>query len=262
MPNDLLTTAETESREVAPFEAAPVPPTPASMLQVIARAASDPRVDVDKMQALLQMQRELMADQARAEFNDAMARLQPRLPRIPKRGLVDRGTGKGKFPYGKWEDIDELIRPLLNEEGFSLSFDTKARDDGMIIVTGSLRHRSGHIETSSIGPLPPDPSGGKNPAQAIGSATQYGRRYSAINLLNLTFEGLDDDGQGGATDDFIDANSVSQIGVLLKETDSNVAKFLENFGVVEVGELRQSQYGRAINLLLAKKRRLEDERAR
>jgi len=33
----------------------------------------------------------MMADQARAEFNDAMARLQPRLPRIPKRGTVDRG---------------------------------------------------------------------------------------------------------------------------------------------------------------------------
>lgn len=260
MPDDLLTQAETEpGRDIAPLEGVPAPATPTSMLQVIARAASDPRVDVEKMQALLQMQRELIADQARAEFNEAMARLQPRLPRIPKDGTVDRGPGKGKFLYGKWETIDKLVRPLLNNEGFSLSFDTKARDDGWIIVTGTLRHSAGHIETSSIGPLPPDPSGGKNPVQALGSATSYGRRYAAINLLNLTFEGMDDDGQGGAPPEFIDERSVKTLSGLIEETGTDTGKFLRFMGVIELSEIRESDYGKAVNALMAKRAQMKEQ---
>src|SRR5690348_1373188 len=125
MSDDLLTQAEeTEpGREIA-MRAPPGPPA-TQMLDVIARAAADPRCDVQKMEALLRMQRELMADQARSDFNQDFAAMQPKLPRIPKRGVVDRGVGKGAFPYGKWEDIDEMIRPLLNEHGFSLSFTTE-----------------------------------------------------------------------------------------------------------------------------------------
>jgi hypothetical protein len=256
---DLLTEAEA-GREIATLEA-PLPATPASMLQVIARATTDPRVDVQKMEALLRMQEKLVANQARADFNEAMSRLQLKLPRIPKLGVVDRGPGKGRFPYGRWEDIDRLVRPLMNEEGFSLSFDTKARDDGWIIVTGTLRHRAGHFETSSIGPLPPDTSGNKNPAQAMGSSAAYGKRYTSSNLLNLTFEGADDDGEaGGAT--LIDEASVKALSDLLSETDSNVSRFLEAVGVVELSEIQAKDFSRAVNLLMAKKRKLREERER
>lgn len=243
---------ESASRELAPFS------TPAtSMLDVIARASTDPRCDVGKMQALLNMQRELIADQARAEFNEAMARLQPDLPRIPKRGVVDRGPGKGRFPYGKWEDIDALIRPLLTREGFSLSYNTEQRDGG-IIVTGSLRHRAGHVETASLGPLPADTSGGKNPVQALGSTAAYGKRYTTTMLLNLTFEGEDDDGQGGE-DEFITEQQGRDIARLLQETDSNVERFLHHMKVHETSALRQSQYQHAIGMLKSKKDRQQRE---
>lgn len=260
--HDLLThdgEPENAGREVAPLSGG-VPGSPAAqMLDVIARAAADPRCDVQKMEALLRMQRELMADQAKADFNRDFAEMQPKLPRIPKRGVVGRGEKGGQFPYGKWEDIDEKIRPLLNEHGFSLSFTTEPNPAGGVVVIGTLRHRGGHEKHASIGPLPPDSSGGKNPVQAAGSTFAYGKRYTATMLLNLTFEGEDTDG-GAAEDDFIDAASASRISALLKKTDSNTSKFLEVFGVVEVGEMRQSQYGKAINMLLSKQERMERER--
>jgi hypothetical protein len=258
---DLMTRDEPETepgREIA-TRSPPGPPA-TQMLDVIARAAADPRCDVQKMEALLRMQRELMADQAKADFNQDFAAMQPKLPRIAKRGVVDRGPGRGAFPYGKWEDIDETIRPLLNEHGFSLSFTTEPSPQGGVIVTGTLRHRNGHEKSASIGPLPADNSGGKNPVQAAGSTFAYGKRYTTTMLLNLTFEGANSD--AAEVDEFIDENSVSQIGALLKETDSNLTKFLENFGIIEVGEMRQSQYPRAINMLLAKKRRMADEASR
>lgn len=250
MPDDLLVRADAEAepgRHLAPIDT-----TASNMLQVIARAAADPRCDVQKMEALLRMQRELISDQARAEFDEAMARLQPKLPRIPKRGIVDRGAGKGAFPFGRWEDIDELVRPLLDEEGFSLSFNSESVAGG-IIITGTLRHRGGHSISASLGPIPPDQSGGKNPAQALGSSSAYGKRYTTTMLLNLTFEGAGDDSQVVAEDEFISAQEVSHIGRLLTETDSNVEKFLHHFRVDTTADIRRSQYPRAINMLLSKK---------
>ena len=255
MTDDLLTkpdNTEEPGREIAerrpngPLAAAPA----AQMLDVIARAASDPRVDVAKMEALLRMQRELIADQAKAEFSRDFATMHPKLPRIPKRGMVDRGAGKGSFPYGKWETIDEMVRPLLDEHGFWLSFTAEPSPQGGAVITGTLHHRGGHEKTASIGPLPADNSGGKNPVQAAGSTFAYGKRYTTTMLLNLTFEGADEAVE--ATDDFIDGDQISEISRLLRETDSNVERFLRHFQIDQTSDLRQSQYREAMRMLKAK----------
>jgi hypothetical protein len=232
-----------------------------SMLAIIAQAASDPNVDVAKMQSLLDMQRQIMAEQARAEFNEAFARLN--LPRIPKLGIVDRGQGKGKFPYARWEDIDAKIRPLLSAEGFALSFDTKPCGDHTIVVIGTLRHRSGHCETASIGPLALDTSGNKNPVQAVGSTTSYGKRYTASMLLNLAFGGDDDDGQAAirpAHPLFITDEQIAEINGLIRETESDSRKVLAFAdGAPSVPEMTSSQYAKARAMLLLKKNRMARE---
>lgn len=232
-------------------------PQRGSMLSIIARAAADPNTDVAKMQALLDMQRQIMAEQARAEFNEAFARLN--LPRIPKLGVVDRGQGKGKFPYGRWEDIDAKIRPLLSAEGFSLSFDTKPLGDHHIAVTGTLRHRSGHCETATIGPLALDTSGNKNPVQAVGSTYSYGKRYCASMLLNLTFVGEDTDGVAELIDTRIDDDKVRQIEALLEKTNSDVPRFLRHMRVTKVSDIPVSEFPYAMTLLRRKEREMEEQ---
>lgn len=249
MTQDLLERAEA-------LPAVEAEPQRNSMLAIIARAASDPNVDVAKMQALLDMQRQIMAEQARAEFNEAFARLN--LPRIPKLGVVDRGQGKGKFPYGRWEDIDAKIRPLLAAEGFALSFDTKPCGDHTIVVIGMLRHRSGHCETASIGPLALDTSGNKNPVQAVGSTTSYGKRYTASMLLNLTFVGEDTDGVAELIDTRIDDDKARQIEALLEKTNSDVPKFLRHMRVAKVSDIPVSDFPYAMTLLRRKEREMEE----
>lgn len=255
MSDDLLTDVAARKQEIAPLDPSPVAATPASMMQVIARATTDPRVDVQKMEALLRMQEKLVANQARADFNAAMARLQPRLPRVRKNGTVAY-KGGAAFRYAKWEDIDAAIRDLLNDEGFSLSFNTTAEPGG-IVVTGTLRHSSGHAETSSIGPLPPDTGGGKNAVQAVGSTTSYGKRYTATNLLNLTFEGEDDDGAGGVSA-FIDDASIKALADLIEETGTDLGRFLRFMGAASLSDIQANEYGTAINALMAKRKQARE----
>ncbi|HEV2301510.1 MAG TPA: ERF family protein [Stellaceae bacterium] len=245
------------SREIA--RADPASPA-AQMLSLIAKAASDPAVDVAKMQALLAMQKELIAEEARAAFNAAFARLAARLPRVRKSGEVSypanknnpEGPQKKAFAYARWEDIDAAIRPLLLDEGFSLSFDTAPHPGGGAIVTGALLHAAGHEKCASIGPLPLDTSGGKNNLQGAGSTFSYGKRYTATMLLNLTFEGEDDDGRRGGAE-FISAEEVKRLSDLLIETKSDLDRFLQFMGVAGLPNIEKRDYPRAVNALVSKK---------
>lgn len=237
---------------------------PQTMLAMIERFARDPAVDVNKLQALLNMQERLMANQARAEFNEAFARLQQKLPRITKKGEVrypteknnPRSATKKAFNYARWEDIDELIRPLLNEEGFSLSWDSVPHASGGIVVIGKLRHSGGHEQIASIGPLPLDTSGGKNNLQAAGSTFSYAKRYTAQMLLNLTYEGEDDDGVAGGLQP-ISADQVKQISDLLTETKGNLDAFCTLMDVETLPDITVEKYPVAINALMARRRKVE-----
>lgn len=183
------------------------------VLQAVIAAASDPAVDVGKMRELLGLQKELMAMQAEQQFNEAFARLSRKLPRIKKDGHVEyknkqTGQMEKSFSFATWDTIDRHIRPLLEEEGFTLSFDSAPRqgEGGGIIVTGTLLHIAGHKRTASI-PLALDSSGGKNNIQGMGSTFSYGKRYTATALLNIVTEGEDDDGVRGGQKFITDADA-------------------------------------------------------
>lgn len=222
---------------------------------LISRAATDPNFDVEKMRALLDMQKELVADQAKAQFNEAYARLQLVLPRIKKGGIVEY-KDKPAFTYAKWEDIDAAIRPLLNAEGFSLTFDTAPHQSGGILVTGKLLHSSGHEKTASIGPLPLDTSGGKNNLQGAGSTFAYGCRYTSRMLLNLIYEAEDDDGHRGGLV-FITDEQVKRLSDLVMETKSDLNAFLQYMEVAGLPNIVSQDYAKAENALLMKKRKRE-----
>lgn len=163
------------------------------VMDLISRAATDPNVDIDKMERLLAMQERILARDAKAAYADALARLQPKLPLITQRGEIKDRNGKVQSRYSKWEDVVAAITPLLAEEGFSLSFRTKS-DEKSVTVTGVLLHRDGHSEETSL-TLPMDTSGSKNSVQGVGSSTSYGKRYTCGALLNLRTGDVDDDGQ-------------------------------------------------------------------
>lgn len=168
-----------------------------AVLAVISRAATDPNVDIDKMERLLAMQERITAGQALAAYNADMSSMQARMPTISKDAKIMNKDGVSvRSYYATFENIVSTIRPLLDEFGFSVTFKTSF-EGGTLHVTGRISHRAGHSEQTTIA-LPFDPSGNKNDVQAIGSSVSYGKRYALCMLLNITTGGEDDDGNSAA----------------------------------------------------------------
>ena len=236
--------------------AAPVPVVQehSSLLSAILRVARDPALDVGKLDALMKMQFQLEERQARMDSIEAFARLSAKMPRVKKTGVISLGT-KGSIPFAKWEEMDKVIRPLLAEEGFTLSFNSTARagEGGGLVVTGELMHRSGHVRTASI-PLPLDAGPGRNNLQAQGSTLSYGKRYCAEMLLNIVREGEDDDGiKGGAR--FVTDEEAEELRAAMKDTKTDEGRFCAIFNVAHIAELPVANLAAARNMLQAKKGR-------
>jgi hypothetical protein len=229
-----------EQRSLLPAEEQP------NMLQVIARAAASPDVDVAKMQALLDMQFQLQNKQAEMEFNAALNRIQAKLPRISKNGKHG-GTGAR---YALFEDIDKEVRPLLTAEGLALTYGSNPSADGKLTVTCTLRHVMGHSVTQSL-PVPADTGSGRNAVQAIGSAITYARRYLVALILNLVMEGEDDDGRGGKAKP-ITEQQIRQLEDMLEAVAPDRAQFLKYMAVAKISDLNQEGFARAMTALKAK----------
>lgn len=127
-----------------------------SMMAVIAKAAADPNTDIAKMQALLDMQERIMKKQAEIDFSAAMSRLSGKLAevKIRRKNSVSYKKGEEAFKFATYEAIDAAIRPLLAEEGFSLSFTSEPRqgDGGGAVITGTLSHAGGALQHRIYGP--------------------------------------------------------------------------------------------------------------
>lgn len=176
-----------------------------TLMVAIARAAADPRVDVQKMVALHNLHREIQADEARRAFDSAFSKMQTELPIITKRGRIEifhkddkdkAGPPIQSTPFGKWDDIGRVIKPILAAHGFALWF-KNGREADQVITTAILTHEGGHREETTVR-VPIDVSGSKNNAQGVGSSTSYGKRYAGGSLLNIIFEDEDDDANGTA----------------------------------------------------------------
>jgi ERF superfamily protein len=228
---------------------------PQTMLSTIIALAKDPSVDVEKLQALLAMQERMEVRQAEVEFNQALARLAGQMPRIKKNGRVELGPGKGSYPFAKWEDIDRIIRPLMDAEGFTLSFTSQPRtaEGGGLIVTGILKHRQGHSLSASM-PLPLDTGPGRNNLQAGGSTLSYGKRYCAEMLLNIVREGEDDDGAKGGAEPISD-EECAELSRGLTETKSSIDGFLRYMGVAAIPDIQKRDLTAARNAINAKRKR-------
>ena len=240
-----------------------------AMIALIEKLTVTPSADIGKLEKLMDMHRELLARRAATEFTEAMLRLQAQLPTIQKNGTItitdknNRERVIQSTPYALWEDIHKTITPMLLAEGFVLTFRNGLSDDGRVKVTGMLKHRGGHIETTEF-ILPHDSTGSKNAVQAIGSSTSYGHRYATTALLNLRFGGLDDDGKAGGVDPngFVSDEQAQTIRDRLRETGATgttaYTTFLTKFAIDSIEELPAAQYQEALGVIEARAKRARE----
>ena len=226
----------------------------ASLMEVISRAASDPNTDVDKLERLLGMYERITAQQAKAAFTSALAEMQPALPVITENGGIKNNAGAVQSTYARWEDISDAIRPILHDHGFALSFRI-SRTEALVSITGVLSHQDGHSEETTLD-LPVDTSGSKNAVQAVGSSVSYGKRYTAIALLNITSrakQDRDDDGAAADPNTWITTEQVTTLTALMEEAGADRDKFLNYLKVDTLARLPAKRFGEVVNLLAQKK---------
>lgn len=226
----------------------PAAPTPTNMLQVIATAVMDPRCDVTKMQALLDMQRQIEDRDSMKEFNRNFIALQEELPTIRQDGKIvipgKEGRAGQATPYATFNSIMKVIKPLLVKHGFALSFLTEPAAE-RLLVKGLLEGHGHHRSTAF--PLPAETSGSKNNVQGWGSSMSYGKRYCTIALLNIVSEAKEDadtDGFPGSGENV----SPAQLKVLIKMADdagADKAKFCEVMKVDSMADIPSSRFEEA-----------------
>ncbi len=223
-----------------------------TMYEVFADMARDPSIEPARLGQLMELQERAEKRNAEKEFTAAFARL--KFPPFIK----NRKGHSAK--YAAFEDIQRVIDPILEAEGFTLTYSSgQVNEKGLIPTYGLLSHVGGFSRPGEVW-LPPDGvatrSGGMNmnALQAVGSSMSYGQRYCAKLMLNLRFIGEDDD---GAATSALTAQQREHIDNLLFELgDAELIPFLKFLDVKALGDIQRAAYAPAMGYLQAKRKRM------
>jgi hypothetical protein len=171
-----------------------------TILSVISRAASDPNVDIEKLERLMVMKERMDARQAEREFNEAMSAAQSEMGRIS----TDATNPQTRSRYATYGKLDSCLRPIYTRHGFALSYGTRRSElEGHITILCDVSHKGGHVKQYECD-MPADGKGAKGgdvmtKTHAAGSAMSYGQRYLLKLIFNVAIGENDDDGNSAGS---------------------------------------------------------------
>lgn len=241
--------------ETTPVNVEQHPATDAgSLLQIISRAASDPAVDIDKMERLMQMHERLLNRDAEQTFNVAMTEAQKAMRPIS----ADATNPQTRSKYATYAKLDAALRPIYTSHGFSLSFDEgDSPKPEHVRVLCYVAHDGGFTRTYRKD-MPADGKGAKGndvmtKTHASGAAMSYGMRYLLKGIFNVAVG--EDDRDGNVPVD--DGEPVSEaqrddLLALIDEAGGTAEVFCKFYKIGSVAELPASMFDRAIAALKRK----------
>ena len=174
----------------------------ASLIHVIAEAARDPSVDIEKMERLWAMHERLTSRANEEAFNAAMNKAQSEMGRV----AADAGNQQTRSVYATYGKLDKAVRPIYTKHGFSISFNEgEGAPEGFARILAYVSHSAGHTRTYKLD-MPADGKGAKGgdvmtKTHATGSAHSYGRRYLLKDIFNIAIGEEDNDGNAAAEDE-------------------------------------------------------------
>jgi ERF superfamily len=217
MSNDLVLTA--------PDDRLSVPANP--FLTIIERCVLDPNFSVEKLGALLAIQKEWEALEAKKAFDEAKAKFSSFAVQVSK----DKENKQYGSRYTSIGNLVNTVTPFLAQCNLNARWETEQA--GAIKVTCILRHIKGHEEKASM-IVPPDTSGGdkgKNPIQQIKSAMTYARICTFEQVCGLASRdgNADDDGNGASNGDLAEQIEWLQNARDVKELQSLFVEAYKKF---------------------------------
>jgi hypothetical protein len=242
-------------------------PLAGSLLNFVATAVRDPSIDVTKLEALLRMQREIVADDARLQFNRAMSAAQGEMHPVVR----DATNDQTKSRYARLETIDALIRPIYTRHGFCLEFNSEPVDGPNERIVCEVSHIAGHTKRRQLDAAPDTagPKGlpNKTPLHGLGSTVSYLRRYLTCMIFNIVLANDDNDGnrhqQQRTPDGRITEMEVEELWDLMTRTGTQEGRFLAVMlpGLRSITQAPAADFPRLKNALLTKANVLQQRAA-
>ena len=169
--------------------------------QALLAQAIDKGTDVDTLERLVALGKDMLELQARQAFAEAMAAFHRDCPTIHKNatGNITTRTGAAfSYRYPSLDEIMRKVRPVLGLHGLSVSWRIPRTEPDKVVRVCRISHALGHYEESGEVVIPiggPEDRSAATPAQRVGIAISYAERYSVKDVLGLAPEmGEDTDG--------------------------------------------------------------------
>jgi hypothetical protein len=233
----------TQKSEVVTIEAAHVPAaqTPMTLLnQAVANG------NIELAEKLMGLHERWEKNQARKEFDEAIAAAKAEIPVITKNREVDFTSAKGRTNY-RHEDmagIARIVDPILGKHGLSYRYRATSSPNEPISVTCIISHRSGHSEETTL-QAGRDESGNKNSIQAVGSTITYLQRYSLKAALGLAASN-DDDGKHADAGASITADQLKTLETKFAQVGGVSPATLAYFEVAALADLPAKDFDRVL----------------
>ncbi len=237
----------------------PTPDESATLISLIHRAASDPNVDISKMERLFDMHEKMETRRAISAYNEAMAKAQAKMPAIVRNKENKQTNSK----YADlWAIADEAL-PVIHEHGFGLSFaEAPPKKEGNYIgISCTATHAGGHEKEYHFD-VPVDDAGlkgtkNKTVTHAYGSTMTYGRRYATCGVFNIIVKDADTDGntpQGTITEE-----QASCLLELLSGENQDMPGFCAAYRIDKIGDLPANQYDGALKRIENRNKNLAEQ---
>lgn len=236
----------------APVSQLPAQSETAAVLHMIERMARDPSVDMERLQRFMEMRKEIRAEEAEREFNDAMATVQGKMRAV----AADANNPQTKSKYASYFALDKAIRPIYSAEGLALSFDTEDSPKPEHIRVVCYVTRGQYTRKYKID-MPADGKGAKGgdvmtKTHAAGSASTYGQRYLLKMIFNIAI-GDDDDGNAAGSGDKISLEQVEELIALCDEVAADKEAFCKYFRIGGIAQMPAKDFPRAVAALNKKR---------
>jgi hypothetical protein len=232
-----------------------------NFLDVIERLSSNPNVDVEKIQRIMNMQEQIIARRAQQDFNAAMVRAQKNMPVVAKKEKNEQTHSK----YAGYDEILKQCKPIYTAEGFSVTFyqghgtAENPLEAGNNRIMADVMHDGGHTKTVYVD-IPVETTGLKGNSNmtkthATGSSIQYGRGYLMRMIFNIP-TGDDDDGNQAGGAKFISDKQKSQIVDMFNSIDLTEGQKANFFKILAVekddfDKIKESDFAKAMSTLKA-----------
>lgn len=172
----------------------PPPRGDADMLMVEAVRSGN----IEVMERVMAIRRELKAEAAKEAFFAAMASFQAECPVIKRTKVVKSEKG-WSYRYAPLDQIVKQVGPIIAKHGLSYTIKADIEQGEKetfprLVARTYVHHGAGHSEFSEFSVPIDSASSARNKQQDMGNANTYAKRYSFCNAFGLMTEDEDTDG--------------------------------------------------------------------